>query len=106
VRHRTELVPMLQARLILRTTDAWVAAMDAEGIPNGPVWTFDKVLTHPHTLAREMVVPIDHPVAGATRTLGTPVKLTGTPATIRRPAPVLGQHSDEIRSELAEHAGS
>jgi crotonobetainyl-CoA:carnitine CoA-transferase CaiB-like acyl-CoA transferase len=97
---------MLQARLLLRTTDEWVAAMDADGIPNGPVWTYDKVLTHPHTLAREMVVPIEHPVAGATRTLGTPVKLTGTPAAIRRPAPVLGQHGDEIRRELAGRHGS
>jgi len=106
VRHRADLVPMLQAKLGLRTTDAWVAAMDADGIPNGPVWTYDKVLTHPHTLARAMVVPIDHPVAGATRTLGTPVKLSGTPAGIRRPAPVLGQHGDEIRLELARRAGS
>jgi crotonobetainyl-CoA:carnitine CoA-transferase CaiB-like acyl-CoA transferase len=102
VRHRADLVPVLQARLIERTTDAWVAAMDADGIPNGPVWTFDKVLSHPHTLARDMVVPVDHPVAGATRTLGTPIKLTGTPAAIRRPAPVLGEHGDEIRRELAQ----
>jgi crotonobetainyl-CoA:carnitine CoA-transferase CaiB-like acyl-CoA transferase len=105
VRHRADLVPLLQERLGQRTTEAWVAAFDAEGIPNGPVWTYDQVLTHPHTLAREMVVPVEHPVAGATRTLGTPVKLTGTPTTIRRPAPVLGQHGEEIRRELAARSG-
>ena len=53
----------------------------------------------PHTLAREMVVTMVHPVEGAVRALGIPIKLSGTPGAIRRPAPLLGEHTDELLAE-------
>ena len=54
----------------------------------------------PQTLAREMVVELDHPVAGRTKALGLPIKLSATPGGIRRPAPTYGQHTREV---LREH---
>jgi crotonobetainyl-CoA:carnitine CoA-transferase CaiB-like acyl-CoA transferase len=53
----------------------------------------------PQTLAREMVVELEHPRAGATRTLGLPIKLSATPGKVARPAPLLGQHTCEVLGE-------
>ena len=53
----------------------------------------------PHILARELVVETDHPTLGRIRTLGTPLKLSETPLIPGRPAPLLGQHTDQVLSE-------
>jgi crotonobetainyl-CoA:carnitine CoA-transferase CaiB-like acyl-CoA transferase len=100
VRHHRALAALLQERLERETTARWLAQLEAEGIPAGPVLTYDQVFTDPHVQAREMVVPVEHPVAGATRVLGIPVKLSDTPGAIHRPAPTLGQHTAEILAEL------
>ena len=63
--------------------------------------TYDQVFADPQALHRHMVVDVQHPVAGPTRVLGVPVKLSETPGGIRRPAPTLGQHSAEVLAELA-----
>jgi crotonobetainyl-CoA:carnitine CoA-transferase CaiB-like acyl-CoA transferase len=68
-------------------------------VPAGPVNTVPAALGQPQVAAREMVVELEHPVAGLLRMLGTPLKLSAQPASIRRPPPVLGQHTDEILAE-------
>ena len=70
------------------------------GIPAGPVKYHDEVFNDPHVLAREMVVEVDHTTAGRQRTLGTPVKLSETKGSIRRAAPLLGEHTHEVLAEL------
>jgi crotonobetainyl-CoA:carnitine CoA-transferase CaiB-like acyl-CoA transferase len=57
---------------------------------------FDEVFTNPQILAREMVVETNHPVTGKFRTMGVTVKLSDTPGAVRRPAPKLGEHNDEV----------
>ncbi len=101
VANNKALVALLQERFITDTTENWFDKLDAENIPAGPVRYHDEVFNDPHVLDRDMVVEVEHPKAGRQRNIGTPVKLSATPGGVRRPAPVLGEHSDEIRAELA-----
>ena len=101
VANNKALVAILQARFSTATSQEWFDLLDAENIPAGPVRYHDEVFHDPHVLARDMVVEVDHPAAGPHRTLGTPIKLSETPGAVRRPAPMLGEHSGEIRAELA-----
>jgi crotonobetainyl-CoA:carnitine CoA-transferase CaiB-like acyl-CoA transferase len=94
--HTAALVEELEFTLSTRSTDAWMELLVADGIACGPIRTYDQVLTGEHTLAREMVVSMLHPVEGRIKALATPVKLDETPAAVRRPAPLLGEHTDEI----------
>jgi crotonobetainyl-CoA:carnitine CoA-transferase CaiB-like acyl-CoA transferase len=97
--NRAALIEILSAKTRERTTGELVAELDAAGIPAGPVNRIGEMLADPHVLAREMIVETDHPVAGPTRALGVPVKLSRTPGSVRRPAPLLGQHTREVLRE-------
>jgi crotonobetainyl-CoA:carnitine CoA-transferase CaiB-like acyl-CoA transferase len=100
VRNNDELVSLLQIRFKEKSSAHWLTAMDAAGIPSGPVLNFDEVLSDPHIIARGMVVETLHPTAGSFKTLGIPVKLSDTPGAIRRPAPRLGEHTAEVLERL------
>jgi crotonobetainyl-CoA:carnitine CoA-transferase CaiB-like acyl-CoA transferase len=76
--------------------EAWLGKLKAAGVPCGRINSVARALEDPHAVARGMVETLDHPVIGALRVLGIPVKLAGTPASIRRPPPALGQHTEEI----------
>ncbi|GAA3353408.1 CoA transferase [Saccharopolyspora gregorii] len=96
VRHRAELAAELATTLRTRDTEEWTGLLLAAGVPAGPIRDYAQSCADPHTLAREMVVEVDHPDEGPVRALGVPVKLSGTPGRIRRPAPALGEHTDEL----------
>ncbi len=82
-----------------RSKAHWMEILEAAGVPCGPVHTIGEALTHPQTLARDMVVDLVHPQAGATKALGCPVHFSKTPTRIDRPAPMLGEHSRELLRE-------
>jgi crotonobetainyl-CoA:carnitine CoA-transferase CaiB-like acyl-CoA transferase len=96
VRNRAELATELGRSLSERDTDEWVELLLDAGVPAGPIRDYEQACADPHTLAREMVVELDHPVEGRVRSLGIPVKLSATPGAIRRAPPRLGEHTDEI----------
>ncbi|HEX6136785.1 MAG TPA: CoA transferase, partial [Casimicrobiaceae bacterium] len=90
------LTAAMGAVLATRPKAEWIAAFDAAGVPAGAVHTIGEALTHPQTLARDMVVDLVHPQAGPTRALGCPIHFSATPARIDRPAPLLGEHTREL----------
>jgi crotonobetainyl-CoA:carnitine CoA-transferase CaiB-like acyl-CoA transferase len=77
-----------------------LAALDAAGLPCGPINSIAEVAADPQALARQMVVELNHPRAGRTRALGLPVKLSATPGGVTRPAPTFGQHTREVLAEF------
>jgi crotonobetainyl-CoA:carnitine CoA-transferase CaiB-like acyl-CoA transferase len=100
MQHRDELAQLLGAHMRSRPTRDWLDALDAAGIPAGPIQSIGAMTADPQTLARDMVVELDHPVAGRTHALGVPVKFSATPGNIRCAAPTFGQHT---RAVLREH---
>ncbi|WP_227496447.1 CaiB/BaiF CoA transferase family protein [Massilia litorea] len=97
--NREALVSMMSEIVASRTRTQWIAILDEAGVPVGPVHTIAEALTHPQTLAREMVVDLVHPQAGPTRALGCPIHFSKTATRIDRPAPMLGEHSRELLRE-------
>ena len=84
------------------TTAHWCERLEAVGVPAGPVMNHVEALSDPHSLARGMVQEVEHPAAGRMNTLGVPVKLSRTGGAVRRPAPMLGEHTDEVIAEWLE----
>lgn len=98
--HLDTLVGLMNAVVSTRTRAQWQSDFDAAGVPAGPVHTIGEALEHPQTLARGMVVELDHPQAGHTKAIGCPIHFSATPTDTRRPAPLLGQHTRELLAEL------
>lgn len=103
VRHREELVPLLEDILRTRTSGEWCDLM--KGLPVAPINTVDQALQHPQALAREMVVPIDHPHCGELQVLGNPVKMEGVWGNSFDPPPRLGDHTREVLSSYVGCSG-
>ncbi|OGA03148.1 MAG: CoA-transferase [Betaproteobacteria bacterium RIFCSPLOWO2_02_64_14] len=96
LRNIDELEREIEAVFATQPTAHWVEKLDAAEVPGGPVYRYEQILDDPHIKARNMVVEIDHPKIGRMKSLGIPVKSSGELLAIRRPAPLLGQHSVEI----------
>jgi crotonobetainyl-CoA:carnitine CoA-transferase CaiB-like acyl-CoA transferase len=96
---------LMNQKLKARPALEWIKALEAEGVPCGPINSIADMAADPQTLARAMVVELDHPRAGATRTLGLPIKLSATPGKVARPAPLLGQHTREVLAEFGFSSG-
>ena len=99
VKNVTALVEALAPYFKRETTAHWCGKLEAAGVPAGPVMNHVEALSDPHCLARGMVQEVEHPAAGRMKTLGVPVKLSETGGTVRRPAPMLGEHTGEVLAE-------
>lgn len=100
VRNREALVKELEEILRRRTRGEWIEILERHGIPVAPVKKVSEALNDPHVVWRNMVVEIHHPAYGRVKIPGTPLKLGRTPASIRRPPPILGEHTIEILREI------
>lgn len=100
IANRDTLVPILEDILSRRTVDAWMERFRADGIPAAPVNNLDNVFAEPPVAERDMIVEYDHPQVGKVRLPGNPIKMSGMEGTISTPAPMLGEHTDEVLSEL------
>jgi crotonobetainyl-CoA:carnitine CoA-transferase CaiB-like acyl-CoA transferase len=94
--NRMSLVAALQEAFLTRTYEEWEAVLLPAGIPMGAINTIDQVVDHAQVRTRGSLVESTHPVAGSIRMTGPPVRMSDTPGTVRTPAPLLGEHTEEI----------
>jgi len=94
--NRAALVAVLQEAFLTKSYEAWEAILLPAGIPMGAINTLDGVVEHPQVVARGALVECTHPVAGTIRMVGPPVRMSDTPGAVRSPAPLLGEHTNEV----------
>ena len=95
-----ELTEMLNQAFSGREAAEWIEILSAAGLPCAPINTVPEAFNLPQAQAREMVLEVEHPTAGAIKLAGFPYKFSHTPAAIHRPPPLLGEHTEEILAEL------
>jgi len=96
VAHRVELTLALEAATVQRTTAEWVAALEAVGVPCGPINNIDDLFADPHVKARGLRRELDRPGVGPVPFVANPIRMSETPVEYRAAPPTLGQHSHEI----------
>lgn len=100
VANREDLVTLLQSIFETRDSEHWLDGCYKAGIPSGKINSIEQVFNHPQVLARDMLVEIEHPMAGMLKMAGIPYELSASPASIRLAPPTLGQHTDEVLRDL------
>lgn len=100
VENRRTLIPLLGEILAHDSTRNWIEALQQNDIPCGPINNLEQVFSDPQVLARQMLQSINHPTIGSLKQTGIPIKMNSTPGSIRRHPPLLGEHTDQVLSEL------
>ena len=100
VRHRELLVPLLAEMMRARGKQQWLSALEAAKVPCGAINNLAEVFDDPQVQAREMAVPVPHPLTDSLRLVASPMKLSATPVQLRHAPPLMGQHTDDVLSEL------
>src|SRR5213596_1518724 len=98
--HRASLNAILNESFATRASEEWVAELNRSGVPCGPIYRVDQVFADPQVQHLGVAAAVEHPRLGRFNVLGQAVKLSRTPASVKTPAPELGQHTDEILKEL------
>jgi formyl-CoA transferase len=98
--NREALIGELEKSFVQWTRAECVDMLLAVGIPAGPINDYAEALENDHARERDVVMKIDHPIEGEVNSIGFPVRLSGTPQQVRRPPPLLGEHTAEILAEL------
>jgi formyl-CoA transferase len=96
VENRGVLTRILSEIFARRTTRDWVEALEAAGVPNGPINTVEQVFSEPQAIARELRFELPHSAAGKVALVRSPMRFSATPVEHRLPPPLLGEHTDEI----------
>jgi CoA:oxalate CoA-transferase len=103
--HHAELDALLEPVTQERTTEDWVALLEAHRLPYSPIQTVDQVVHDPNLWHRGMIAQVDQPGIGPVEIVGSPFHLSETPGTVRTPAPALGQHTEEVLREVLGYEG-
>jgi crotonobetainyl-CoA:carnitine CoA-transferase CaiB-like acyl-CoA transferase len=100
VENREQLTALLSPIVRARTTRDWVDALEAAGVPNGPINTIDQVFNEPQSVARELKFELPHPTAGRVALVRSPMRFSATPVEHKLPPPILGQHTEQVLREV------
>jgi crotonobetainyl-CoA:carnitine CoA-transferase CaiB-like acyl-CoA transferase len=100
VQNREVLVPLLAEMVRGRGRDEWIAALEAVGVPCGPINDVGDVFDNPQVKARGVAIELPHPAAGKVKLVRSPMKMSDTPATSDKAPPTLGQHTDEVLRDV------
>jgi formyl-CoA transferase len=103
VTNRSALVATLNKTFATRNADEWLANLRKAGLPCGPINIMSDVFNHPQVQARGLALETEHPTVGPLRIAGFPYKLSRTPAGVHRPPPLLGEHTQEVLTELLNY---
>ena len=96
VEHRRQLSALIEPVMLQKTTQEWIDLLRGHGLPCGPIQSVGDVCEDPQVLARDMVIPLEHPKAGTIRVTGVPIKLSDTPGEVHSPPPILGEHNAQV----------
>jgi formyl-CoA transferase len=99
VKHREQLVPLLEAMTRKKTKAEWIALLEKANVPCGPINNFQEVFENEQVKARNIQINVPHPSAGTMKLVASPMRLSKTPVEVRMAPPILGQHTDEILRE-------
>src|SRR5579864_7475970 len=98
--NRAALIPILQAKFDEQPGSEWLALFASAEIPAAPINTVEEAVNDAQTLARSMIVQLDHPALGVALSIGNPIKFSRTPVSYRLPPPQLGEHTSEVLRNL------
>ncbi|MHC4698610.1 MAG: CaiB/BaiF CoA transferase family protein [Planctomycetota bacterium] len=96
VENREIILPLITEVLAQKTCDEWVEKLVEGAVPCGPVNNMQNLFADPQVKHRDMIAEVPHPTIGTLRLAGIPIKYAETPASVRRPPPLLGEHTDEV----------
>jgi crotonobetainyl-CoA:carnitine CoA-transferase CaiB-like acyl-CoA transferase len=100
LQNREVLIEEIEKSLMQRSSEEWTGALLAAGVPAAPIYDYAQALQSEQARARHMVMEMEHPVEGAIKALGFPIKMSETPQEVRYPPPLLGQHTEAVLTEL------
>ena len=98
--NRGKINALIQEKIIRQPRDYWIEYLNKEGIPCGPIQDLGEVFSDPQVLHQKMLMDVDQKEHGTIQMIGFPIKLGQTPCHLQRPAPELGEHSDEVLEEI------
>jgi formyl-CoA transferase len=100
VENREVLLPLIHELFAQKTCEEWMELLVRASIPCGPVNNMEHLFADPQVQHRNMIADVPHPTIGTLRLAGLPIKYSETPGVIRRPPPLLGEHTDEVLTEV------
>ncbi len=104
VANRTVLIPLMRQTTVMKTTAEWIAALEAEAVPCGPINRLDQVFADPQVQARGLKIDMQHPAFGSIPLVANPIRLSATPVQYRVAPPTLGEHTAAVLADWLGHA--
>jgi crotonobetainyl-CoA:carnitine CoA-transferase CaiB-like acyl-CoA transferase len=99
VAHRAVLIPLLRQATVMKTTAEWIALLESQAVPCGPINRLAEVFADPQVLARGLKIDLPHPAFGTVPGVANPIRLSASPVQYRQAPPTLGEHTAEVLAD-------